>query len=138
MEKLLKNKILEDLYNERGEQYENYYAKMYDESKAKKEKDQMEEKLIEKIKSIVILLIFVYNIFKQECRVWLSRYPTERRTRHTGLEQVYIFIIYMLIFELAHVLVVAVTLFVVLVATIRKLDSKKHISALNELEMYLI
>lgn len=46
------------------------------------------------------------------------------------LEQVYIFMIYSLFIELAIVTVVAIALFVALVVTIRKLDSKKkHISA---------
>ena len=45
------------------------------------------------------------------------------------LEQVYLFFIYILLFELAIVTVVAIALFVVLVVTIRKIDNKKHISA---------
>ena len=44
------------------------------------------------------------------------------------LEQVYLFFIYILIFELAIVTVVAIALFVTLVVTIRKLDSKKNTS----------
>ena len=45
------------------------------------------------------------------------------------LEQVCLLFIYILLFELAIVTVVAVALFVALVVTIRKLDNKKHISA---------
>ena len=48
---------------------------------------------------------------------------------HMLLEQVYLFFIYILLFELAIVTVVAIALFVVLVVTIRKIDNKKHISA---------
>ena len=44
------------------------------------------------------------------------------------LEQVYIFMIYSLFIELAIVTVVAIALFVALVVTIRKLDSKKNTS----------
>ena len=40
------------------------------------------------------------------------------------LEQVYLLFIYILLFELAIVTVVAVALFVALVVTIRKLDNK--------------
>ena len=45
------------------------------------------------------------------------------------LEQVYLFFIYILLFELAIVTVVAIALFVALIVTIRKLNNKKHISA---------
>ena len=45
------------------------------------------------------------------------------------LEQVYLFLIYILLFELAIVTVVSISLFVPLVVTIRKIDNKKHISA---------
>lgn len=41
------------------------------------------------------------------------------------LEQVYLLYIYILLFELAMVTVVAIALFVALVVTINKLDSKK-------------
>jgi len=44
------------------------------------------------------------------------------------LEQVYLFFIYILFFELAIVTVVAIALFVALVVTVRKLDSKKNTS----------
>ena len=44
------------------------------------------------------------------------------------LEQVYLLYIYILIFELAIVTVVAIALFVTLVVTMRKLDSKKNTS----------
>ena len=45
------------------------------------------------------------------------------------LEQVYLFLIYILLSELAIVTVVSIYLFVALVVTIRKIDNKKHISA---------
>ena len=48
---------------------------------------------------------------------------------HMLLEQVYLFLIYILLSELAIVTVVAIALFVALVVTIRKIDNKKHISA---------
>ncbi|MBO5413331.1 MAG: hypothetical protein J6A29_03395 [Clostridia bacterium] len=44
------------------------------------------------------------------------------------LEQVYLLYIYILIFELAIVTVVAIALFVTLVVTMRKLNSKKNTS----------
>lgn len=44
------------------------------------------------------------------------------------LEQVYLQIIYILFIELAIVTVVAIALFVALVVTIRRLDSKKNTS----------
>ena len=44
------------------------------------------------------------------------------------LEQVYLTFIYILIFELAIVTVVAIALFVTLIVTTRKLDSKKNTS----------
>jgi len=47
------------------------------------------------------------------------------------LEQVYLFFIYILIFELVVVTVVAVALFVALVVTIRKIDKQKNTSLLD-------
>ena len=48
------------------------------------------------------------------------------------LEQVYLTFIYILIFELAIVTVVAIALFVALVVTVRKLDNKKtHLCLVN-------
>lgn len=44
------------------------------------------------------------------------------------LEQVYLLFIYILMGELAIVTVVAIALFVALVVTVRKLDSKKNTS----------
>lgn len=44
------------------------------------------------------------------------------------LEQVYLTFIYILLFELAIVTVVAIALFVALVGTMRKLDNKKNTS----------
>lgn len=43
-------------------------------------------------------------------------------------EQVYLLYIYILLFELAMVTVVDIALFVALVVTVRKLDSKKNTS----------
>lgn len=47
------------------------------------------------------------------------------------LEQVYLVFIYILFIELAIVTVVAVSLFVALVVTVRKLDNKKNTSLLG-------
>ena len=47
------------------------------------------------------------------------------------LEQVYLLFIYILLFELTIVTVVAIALFVALVVTIRRLDSKKNTSLLD-------
>ena len=47
------------------------------------------------------------------------------------LEQVYIIFVYILLTELAIVTAVAIALFVVLVATIRKIDNKKNTSLLD-------
>ena len=44
------------------------------------------------------------------------------------LEQVYLMIIYILFIELVMVTVVAIALFVALIVTVRKLDSKKNTS----------
>ncbi len=50
------------------------------------------------------------------------------------LEQVYLFFIYILFFELAIVTVVAIALFVALIVAIRKLDNKKASKARTSLE----
>ena len=47
------------------------------------------------------------------------------------LEQIYIFFIYILLFELALVTVLVIALFVALVITSRKLDNKKSTSLLD-------
>mgnify|MGYP003553810629 FL=1 len=47
------------------------------------------------------------------------------------LEQVYLLFIYILIFELAIVTVVAIALFALLVDAVRKLDNKKNTSLLG-------
>ncbi len=47
------------------------------------------------------------------------------------LEQVYLFFIYILIFELAMVTVVAIALFALFVYAVRKLDNKKNTSLLG-------
>lgn len=65
---------------------------------------------------------------KTECGVLL---PCERRAVRMLLEQVYLAFIYILFGELAIVTVVAIALFVALVVTIRKLDSKKNTSLLG-------
>ena len=64
---------------------------------------------------------------KAECDV--SHTHKRKGAMHMLLEQVYLFLIYILLSELAIVTVVAITLFVALVVTIRKIDNKKHISA---------
>ena len=53
------------------------------------------------------------------------------KAMHMLLEQVYLFFIYILFFELAMVTVVAIALFVSLVVTIRKLDNEKNTSLLD-------
>ena len=62
-----------------------------------------------------------------ECDV--SRTHKRKGAMHMLLEQVYLFLIYILLSELAIVTVVAIALFVALVVTIKKIDNKKHISA---------
>lgn len=47
------------------------------------------------------------------------------------LEQVYLFYIYILFLELVLVAVIAVTLFVALVVTLRKIDKQKNTSLLD-------
>ena len=47
------------------------------------------------------------------------------------LEQVYLFFLYILFFELAIVTVVVISLFVALDVTIRKLDNEKNTSLLD-------
>ena len=58
-----------------------------------------------------------------ECDVSL---PNERRAMLMLLEQVYLLYIYILFIELAMVTVVAIALFVALIVTVRKIDSKKN------------
>ena len=57
-------------------------------------------------------------------------FPNERRAMRM-LEQIYIFFIYILLIELASMIVLVVALFVALVITRRKLDSKKSTSLLD-------
>ena len=57
-------------------------------------------------------------------------FPNERRAMRM-LEQIYIFFIYILLFELALVTVLVIALFVALVITSRKLDNKKSTSLLD-------
>lgn len=47
------------------------------------------------------------------------------------LEQVYLFYIYILFFELVLVIAIAVTLFVALIVTLRKIDKQKNTSLLS-------
>jgi len=54
---------------------------------------------------------------------------SEKRKMPMIVEQVYLFYIHILFFELAILSVVAIGLFVALVVTIRKLDNVKHTSA---------
>ena len=50
---------------------------------------------------------------------------------HMLLEQVYLFIIYILFIELAIVTIVAIALFVALNVAVRKIDNEKNTSLLN-------
>ena len=59
----------------------------------------------------------------------MSHTHKRKGAMHMLLEQVYLFLIYILLSELAIVTVVAIALFVALVVTIKKIDNKKHISA---------
>ena len=59
----------------------------------------------------------------------MSHTQKRKGAMHMLLEQVYLFLIYILLSELAIVTVVAIALFVALVVAIRKIDNKKHISA---------
>ena len=52
-------------------------------------------------------------------------FPNERRVMRMLVEQIYLFFIYILLFELAFITVLVIALFVALVITRRKLDSKK-------------
>ena len=65
-------------------------------------------------------------------------FSNERRAMRMLLEQIYIFFIYILLFELALVTVLVVALFVALVITSRKLDNKKSTSLLDRQRCTLI
>lgn len=52
----------------------------------------------------------------------------ERRAMRMLVEQIYLFFIYILLFELAFITVLVIALFVALVMTSRKLDSKENTS----------
>ena len=67
----------------------------------------------------------------RKSRVWCVAYTQKKGGDAYVLEQVYLFFIYILLSELAIVTVVAIALIVALVVTIRKIDSKKHISAIR-------
>ena len=60
-----------------------------------------------------------------ECSVSI---PLREEAMRMLFEQVYILIIYILIFELAMVTVVAIALFVTVIVTVRKIDNKKNTS----------
>lgn len=60
------------------------------------------------------------------CRILLRE-----EAMHMLLEQVYIFFIYILFFELAIVTVVTIALFVALIVAIRKLVNEKNTSLLD-------
>lgn len=74
-------------------------------------------------------LLVMYTIGRRlrlaECGV---SHPTREEAMYMFLEQVYLLFIYILFIELAIVTVVAIALFVTLVVTMRKLDSKKNTS----------
>ncbi len=73
----------------------------------------------------------MYIINKDEqSRVWRV-VSHERRAMRMLVEQVYFFFIYILLFELAFITVLVIALFVALVITRRKLDSKKSTSLLD-------
>ena len=82
--------------------------------------------------SLVFCLLIIYTLYRRlrlaECDVSL---PNERRAMLMLLEQVYFLYIYILFIELTMVTVVAIALFVALVVTINKLDSKKNTSLLG-------
>ena len=69
----------------------------------------------------------LFKVSKAGCGVSFSN---ERRAMRM-LEQIYIFFIYILLFELALVTVLVIALFVALVITRRQLDSKKSTSLLD-------
>ena len=74
-------------------------------------------------------LLVMYAIGRRlrlaECGV---SHPTREEAMYMLLEQVYLLFMYILFIELAIVTVVAIALFVTLVVTMRKLDSKKNTS----------
>lgn len=76
---------------------------------------------------LYILYIILFKVSKAGCGV---SFPNERRAMRM-LEQIYIFFIYILLFELAFMIVLVVALFVALVFTSRKLDNKKSTSLLD-------
>ena len=63
--------------------------------------------------------------------MWRVRILLREEAVRMLLEQVYLLFIYILFIELAMVTVVAIALFVALVVTVRKLDSKKNTSLLD-------
>ena len=64
----------------------------------------------------------------RKSRVWCVAYP-QKKGCDAYVISTSLFIIYILLSELAIVTVVAIALFVALVVTIKKIDNKKHISA---------
>lgn len=74
---------------------------------------------------ITIVLLILPNNIKNEVDGGMSLSYMMGGDAYMLLEQVYLFYIYILIFELVMVTVVATFLFVALVVTIRKLDKQK-------------
>ena len=71
-----------------------------------------------------------YNFtIDEQSRMWRVVSPERRSMRM--LEQIYIFFLYILLIELAFIIVLVVSLFVALVITLRKLNSKKSTSLLH-------
>lgn len=83
-------------------------------------------------KPIDLILLIRYNGFRrwEKQGVCIVSYLKEE-AMHMLLEQVYLFFIYILFFELAIVTVVVISLFVALDVTIRKLDNEKNTSLLD-------
>ena len=68
-----------------------------------------------------------YNFtIDEQSRMWRVVSPERRSMRM--LEQIYIFFLYILLIELAFIIVLVVSLFVALVITLKKLNSKKSTS----------
>ena len=71
--------------------------------------------------------LYIILFIDEQSRVWrvVSR---ERRAMRMLVEQIYLFFIYILLFELAFITVLVIALFVALVMTSRKLNSKENTS----------
>ena len=71
--------------------------------------------------------LYIILFIDEQSRVWRVVFH-ERRAMRILVEQIYIFFIYILLFELAFITVLVIALFVALVMTSRKLDSKENTS----------